>query len=48
MTNGDNYIPILPEFEVYRMRLTHGRAPSQIITEVIGVKCASRDAKLLG
>jgi len=47
MSNGDDYVPILPNFEVYRTRLTHGRAPSQVITDVIGVKGTPRDAKLL-
>jgi len=48
MLNGNDFIPILPEFEVYRMRLSHGRAPSQVSTDVLGVKCAPKDAKLLG
>jgi len=48
MTNGDDYVPILPNFEIYRMRLSHGRAPSQVSTDVIGIKCEPRDAKLLG
>jgi len=48
MTNGDEFIPILPAFEIYRTHLSHGRAPSQVKTDVLGVKCAQRDAKLLG
>jgi len=48
MTNGDDYIPILPNFEVYRTKLSHGRAPTQVTTDVIGIKCEPRDAKLLG
>jgi len=48
MSNGDEYIPILPNFEVYKTRLSHGRAPSQTMTEVIGVKGAPKDAQLLG
>jgi len=48
MTNGDAFIPILPDFEIYRTHLSHGRAPSQVRTDVLGVKCAARDAKLLG
>jgi len=48
MTNGDDYIPILPNFEIYRTRLSHGRAPTQVSTDVIGIKCEPRDAKLLG
>jgi len=48
MSNGDDFIPILPAFEIYRTHLSHGRAPTQVKTDVLGVKCASRDAKLLG
>jgi len=48
MSNGDDFIPILPNFELYKTHLTHGCAPSQISTEVIGVKGAPQDAKLLG
>jgi len=48
MSNGDKYIPILPDFEIYRTRLTHGREPSQVSTDVLGVKATPKDAKLLG
>jgi len=48
MTNGDEYIPILPEFEVYKMRISHGRTPTQTTTDVLGIKSSPRDAKLLG
>jgi len=48
MTNGDDFVPILPDFEVYRTCLIHGRALLQVTTDVLGVKCAPRDAKLLG
>ena len=48
MSNGDDYIPILPPFQVYRTRLTHGSKPTQISTDVIGVKAAPQDVKLLG
>ena len=48
MSNGDDFIPILPSFEVYRTRLSHGREPSQVSTEVLGVKCAPQNVKLLG
>jgi len=47
MSSGDDFVPILPEFEVYRTRLSHGRE-SQVLTDVLGVKCAPKDAKLLG
>jgi len=46
MSNGDE-CSTLPEFEVYRTHLTHGRTLSQVKTDVLGVKCAPRDAKLL-
>jgi len=48
MSNGDDYVPILPDFEIYRTRLSHGREPTKITMDVLGVKCALRDAKLLG
>jgi len=47
MSNGDEYVSILPEFEIYRTHLTHGREPSQVTMDVLGVKCAPRDVKLL-
>ena len=48
MTNGDDYVPILPTFELYQTRLSHGRDPSKVTTDVIGIKGAPKDAKLLG
>jgi len=48
MSNGDTYVPILPNFEIYRTQLTHGREPSQVLTKVLGVKSDPQDAKLLG
>jgi len=48
MLSGNNFIPILPEFEVYCMRLSHGQENSQVLTDVLGVKCAPKDAKLIG
>ena len=47
MSNGDDFVPILPEFEIYRTHLSHGRKPAQVKTDVLGVKCAPRDAKLV-
>jgi len=47
MSNGDEFVTILPEFEIYRTHLTHGRDSAQVKTDVLGVKCAPRDAKLL-
>jgi len=46
MSSGDDF-DSLPPFEIYRTRLSHGREPSQVSTEVLGVKCAPQDAKLL-
>ncbi len=48
MTNGDVFVPILPNFEIYRTRISHGRKPAQVATEVLGVKTAPKDTKLLG
>jgi len=48
MSNGDEYVPILPEFELYRTCLSHGRDPTKITTDVVGIKSAPKDAKLLG
>ncbi len=48
MSNGDEFVTILPPFELYKMRLTHGCDLSQILTEVIGIKGVPKDAKLLG
>jgi len=47
MSSGDEFIPAPPAFEIYRTRLSHGREPSKVSTEVLGVKCAAVDAKLL-
>jgi len=48
MMNGDEYVPILPSFELYKMRLSHGRDPSKVMAEVIRIKSVPKDAKLLG
>jgi len=48
MSNGDEFVPILPNFELYRTRISQGREPNKITTDVIGIKCAPSDAKLLG
>ena len=47
MSNGDDFVTILPEFEIYRTHLSYGREPAQVKTDVLGVKCAPRDAKLV-
>ncbi len=38
MTNGNEYTPILPHFEIYKTRISHGRAPSQVQSDVLGIK----------
>jgi len=48
MSNGDEFVPILPAFEIYRTRISHGREPSKVSTDVLGIKCSPRDARLLG
>ncbi len=48
MSSGDEFIPDPPDFEIYRTRLSHGRKPTQVSTEVLGIKTAPHDAKLLG
>ncbi len=48
MSNGDDFIPILPNFEVYCTQISHGRDTSQVTTDVIGIKGLPKDAKLLG
>jgi len=47
MLNGDNFIPILPSFELYCMQISHGRNPTKITTDAIGIKSKPKDAKLL-
>jgi len=47
-TNGNDYVPILPNFKIYWMRLSHSCTPSQVTTEVLGIKGMPQDAKLLG
>jgi len=47
MSNGDEFTTILPPFELYKTRISHGRDSTQVTTEVIGIKCKPKDAKLL-
>jgi len=47
MSNGEEFTTILPPFELYKTWLSHGRDPTQISMEVVGVKGQLRDAKLL-
>jgi len=49
MTNGnEEYVPILPNFKIYRTQITHSRELTQVMTDVLGVKRAPQDVKLLG
>jgi len=48
MSSNDEYIPILPDFEIYCTQLSHGCKPMQVSTEVLGIKTVPKDAKLLG
>jgi len=48
MSNGDDYVPILPDFELYHARISHGCEPTKITTDVIGIKTTPKDAKILG
>jgi len=47
MSNGDEYVPILPNFELYQTHLSHGQAPAQVATDIIDIKCEPCNAKLL-
>jgi len=47
ISNSDDYILILPDFELYCMQISHGHDPSKITTDVIGIKSAPKDTKLL-
>jgi len=47
MMNRDDFIPILPNFEVYQTRISHGRDPSKVTSNVIGVKGSPKDANSL-
>jgi len=46
MSNGNLFTPAVPPFEVYKACLTHG-SDKTIYTHVIGIKCATSQAKLL-
>jgi len=47
MSCGNEYIPILPDFEIYCTCISHGYKPMQVSTKVLGIKSAPWDAKLL-
>jgi len=38
MLNDNDFIPILPEFEIYHTCLSHGHKPLQVLTDVLGIK----------
>ncbi len=48
MSNGDKFVPILPDFEIYRTRISCRRDKEQVSTNVLRVKCSPKDTKLLG
>jgi len=48
MTNGNEYVMILPPFKIYRTWITHGQEPTQVSMDVLSVKSMPQDAKLLG
>jgi len=45
--SGNEYTPILPEFEIYRTCLSHDHEPTQVSMEVLSIKTVPKDAKLL-
>ncbi len=47
MSNGDLFIPALPEFELYKTHISHRRDNARVKTDVIGIKCAVEKARLL-
>ncbi len=47
MSNGDEFTMILLSFELYKSRISHGRDPTKVTTEVVGIKSKPKDAKLL-
>jgi len=48
MTNRDEYVPNLPEFEICKTRISHGCTPTQTTIDIQGIKSSLHDAKLLG
>jgi len=45
MTNGNEYVPILPNFKIYKMKISHGQEPKQVTTKVFRVKGVLYDTK---
>jgi len=48
MSNGNEFTMILPPFELYKTRLSHGRKQKKITMEVVSIKGKPKDTKLLG
>jgi len=46
-TNGDLFVPEIPQFEVYKTRISHNREKQAVKTDIIAIKCAHAQAKLL-
>ena len=45
--NGDMFITAIPPFEVYKTHISHGIKQDKVETELIGIKCAAPQARLL-
>jgi len=45
--NGDTFNTPIPPFEVYKTKITHGINKEKIETDVIGIKCAAPQVRLL-
>jgi len=47
ITNGNMFIPPIPQFEVYLMQLSYGRNMNRVETDIISIKCSAAKAHLL-
>ncbi len=47
MTNGDVFVPAPPPFEIYPTEISYGRDKTRVKTDVLGIKCAIDQARLL-
>jgi len=47
MTNGNTFIPPIPQFEVYLMQLSYGCNSNQVETDIIRIKCSASKVHLL-
>jgi len=45
--NGDSFVPEIPQFTVYKTRVTHYKDKLKVSMDIIGIKCASDKARLL-